>query len=131
MPGGMIELLARWQGQFGWNHRINIWKVMCHCLMWSIWRERNGRCFWRVWTFSVRPENFIPQIFIWVDGFREILFLQFNWDASSLFFSLLVAVFISFIHPGYMGCYVLYSELYFINQNGCQVFFFLIDQNVC
>lgn len=75
----------------------------------------------------------------------KISFLKssFEWMSSGKFcffnliemlhlcsFSLLVAVFISFIHPGYMGCYVLYSELYFINQNGSQVFFLLIKMYV-
>ena len=45
MPRKVIDLLACWQGCFGWHQHSVIWKCIPHCLMWCIWRERNFRCF--------------------------------------------------------------------------------------
>lgn len=45
MPQGVAQLLACLQGRFCQHHSIDIWKVILHCLMWCIWRERNAMIF--------------------------------------------------------------------------------------
>ena len=47
MPLKVVELFESWQGKFG-RHRnlfFFFWRLVPHCLMWCIWRERNARCF--------------------------------------------------------------------------------------
>ena len=45
MPLKVVELFESWQGKFGWHRNIVFWRLVPHCLMWCIWRERNARCF--------------------------------------------------------------------------------------
>ena len=46
MPKTVVELLACWQGNFGYHRYGVIWMAVPHCLMmWCIWRERNNWCF--------------------------------------------------------------------------------------
>ena len=45
MPMFVIGLFACWEGRFGFHCNGYIWKVVPHCLMWCIWKERNSRCF--------------------------------------------------------------------------------------
>ena len=45
MPMSVVGLFACWQGRFGRHRNGDIWKVVPLCLMWCIWKERNGRCF--------------------------------------------------------------------------------------
>ena len=45
MPMSVVGLFACWQGHFGRHRNGDIWKVVPLCLMWCIWKERNGRCF--------------------------------------------------------------------------------------
>ena len=45
IPLKVIELFESWQGKFGQHHNIDFWRLVLHCLMWCIWRERNARCF--------------------------------------------------------------------------------------
>ena len=43
----MLDLWAGWLGCFN-RHRhrhVAIWRVVPHCVMWCIWRERNARHF--------------------------------------------------------------------------------------
>ena len=45
MPKTVVELLACWQGKFGLHHNSFTRKAVPHCLMWSIWQERNNLSF--------------------------------------------------------------------------------------
>jgi hypothetical protein len=40
-----LELLDCWQGKLGNHSVLAAWRISSLCLMWSIWRERNTRCF--------------------------------------------------------------------------------------
>jgi hypothetical protein len=46
MNGRVIDFLACWKGQRG-NKMVllEVWRMALLCLMWTIWRERNFRCF--------------------------------------------------------------------------------------
>ena len=43
MPRKVIDLLACWQGYFGWDWHRAIWRCIPHCWTWCVWRERNNR----------------------------------------------------------------------------------------
>ena len=45
MPQLVVGLLACGLGRFGRHWIGNIWRIIPHCLMWCLWKERNGRCF--------------------------------------------------------------------------------------
>jgi hypothetical protein len=45
MPKSIVELFECCQGRFGKHRNYSIWRAVPHCLLWTIWRERNGRCF--------------------------------------------------------------------------------------
>ena len=45
MPQKVIELFKSWQGKFGQHRNIELWRIVSHCLLWCIWRERNPRSF--------------------------------------------------------------------------------------
>ena len=45
MPQKVIELFESWQGRFGRHRNIELWRIVPHCLLWCIWRERNARSF--------------------------------------------------------------------------------------
>ena len=45
MPHKVIGLFESWQDMFGWHRNIVLWRVVPHCLLWCIWRERNARSF--------------------------------------------------------------------------------------
>ena len=45
MPHTVLGLLRCWQGSFGRYRNGYIWSIIPHCLLWCLWRERNGRCF--------------------------------------------------------------------------------------
>jgi hypothetical protein len=44
MPHSVKELFASWWTG-GLSRSVVVWKMVPHCIMWCIWRERNNRCF--------------------------------------------------------------------------------------
>ena len=45
MPRGVLALFECWQGTFGVNQNIVVWRAVPHCVMWCLWRECNRRTF--------------------------------------------------------------------------------------
>ena len=45
MPCSVVELLASWSGKFNKFRSKVLWRMIPHCLMWVIWRERNTQIF--------------------------------------------------------------------------------------
>jgi hypothetical protein len=43
MPKTVRELIEGWHVVK--HHQIRIWTAVPHCIMWSLWRERNSRIF--------------------------------------------------------------------------------------
>jgi hypothetical protein len=69
MPRTILELLECWQGCFGNHRHFPIWRVIPQCLMWSIWRERNGRSFENCEQSYVEIKFFfLRSLFDWVVG---------------------------------------------------------------
>ena len=44
-PEGVSKLLACWRRQEVNILAKEVWQIVPPCIMWIIWRERNGRCF--------------------------------------------------------------------------------------
>ena len=66
MPLKVIELFESWQGKFEWHHNIDFWRIVPHCLMWCIWRERNARCFERCeWSLLEIKSFFLHTLLGW------------------------------------------------------------------
>jgi hypothetical protein len=42
MPGTTKECLGSWRGQMGNCTVMQIWRMVPLCVMWCLWRERNG-----------------------------------------------------------------------------------------
>ena len=45
MPGKVLHLWADWEIRFGDQRNMVVWRMIPHCVMWCIWRERNARHF--------------------------------------------------------------------------------------
>ena len=43
MPCHVLDLWAGWQGRLSDHRNMVVWKIICHRLMWYLWRERNAR----------------------------------------------------------------------------------------
>jgi hypothetical protein len=44
LPNQIPALLIGWWNWFG-KHSSQVWNMVPHCLMWTLWRERNSRTF--------------------------------------------------------------------------------------
>ena len=76
MPRSVVEFLASWSGKFNRLRSKVLWRMIPHCLMWVIWRERN------TWTFDGN-ERSIHEL--------KLLFFQtlFDWANATGVFSLI------------------------------------------
>jgi hypothetical protein len=74
MPKRIVDVFASWKGRLGRHKNRQIWEAVPHCVMWSLWRERNAR------TFEDRERNILD---------LKTLFLRtlFDWMAASSLFS--------------------------------------------
>lgn len=45
MPKGVAEVLFGWNNWFGKHGSSLVWNMVCLCLTWIIWRERNNCTF--------------------------------------------------------------------------------------
>ena len=45
MPRSVLDLFSCWMGRLGRNDSVLVWKMIPHCLIWFLWRERNARHF--------------------------------------------------------------------------------------
>ena len=58
MLSSVVELIACWSGKFFRIKTKVLWRMLLHCLMWFVWRERNTRTFegmkdrFMSWSFS-------------------------------------------------------------------------------
>ena len=41
----VLDFWAGWQGHYGNHCNLVVWRMVPHCVMWCLWRERNGRHF--------------------------------------------------------------------------------------
>jgi hypothetical protein len=45
MPCQVLHLWAGWQVRFGDPRNMIVWRMVLHCVMWCLWRERNAHHF--------------------------------------------------------------------------------------
>ena len=97
MPHAVLELFEAWQGKFARHRHIHVWRLVPHCLIWCIWRERNARSF----EGCERSLLEIKSLFLhtlWMErglfSFFLLFFLFFSW--SWYFYFLICA---SIVHP--------------------------------
>jgi hypothetical protein len=80
MPRSVKELLASWWTA-GRTRSAVVWKMVPHCILWCIWRERNNRCFEGLSrTREELLHLFLVTLFSWTTGWlapRVISFVDF------------------------------------------------------
>ena len=81
MPHIVLDLFETWQRKFARHRHIDVWKLVPHCLIWCIWRERKVRSFegcerscWRFKSF------FLHALFEW-----SVVFSHFSCSSFSIF----------------------------------------------
>ena len=75
MPKRVIDLFHSWQGSVGWHQNFVIWKVIPHCLMCCLWRERNARIFEGCELSVVELKlQFYRSLLDWMSGTRLFRF---------------------------------------------------------
>ena len=45
MPKHTADLMSYWMKRGGSKSQKKWWRIIPSCIWWSVWRERNGRCF--------------------------------------------------------------------------------------
>jgi hypothetical protein len=55
MPPMVLDLFSGWIGSLGRRRKLVVWRVVPHCVIWCLWRERN------VCHFEDKERN-IPEI---------------------------------------------------------------------
>ena len=79
MPQKLQDLIACWTGALGRRSLAEIWKVIPHCLMWSIWRERNLRTFeGREFSPLDLQSFFFRMLFDWIQVIGLFSFCSFH-----------------------------------------------------
>jgi hypothetical protein len=67
MNGRVRDLLACWNGQSGNNMVKEVWRMAPLCLFWTVWKERNARCFENTEMPMAELSNrFLKLLFLWV-----------------------------------------------------------------
>jgi hypothetical protein len=74
----VIDLLACWRGQVGSHSVLDMWRIALLCLMWTIWRERNSRCFVDREKSKEEFKNiFVKLLFNWTGAYNISFFSNF------------------------------------------------------
>ena len=45
MPPTVLDLFSGWTGSLGRGRNLVVWRLVPHCVIWCLWRERNDRRF--------------------------------------------------------------------------------------
>jgi hypothetical protein len=71
MQGRVADLSAYWQGNRNYCSVRKVRRIAPLCLTWTIWRERNARCFEdQEKTLDELKKLFIKTLFHWVGAFN-------------------------------------------------------------
>jgi hypothetical protein len=66
MNDRVLDLLVCWKGQRGNKMVMEVWRMAPLCLMWTIWKERNARCFEDMeLTMAELSNRFLKLLFLW------------------------------------------------------------------
>jgi hypothetical protein len=67
MPQTVLDLLTTWGASFGHGLAKKAWRLVPHCVLWSIWQERNARLFEDVETVMVVLRKCVLNtLFLWL-----------------------------------------------------------------
>jgi hypothetical protein len=67
MPRTVLDLLTTWGAFFGHDLAKKVWQLVPHCVLWSIWRERNARLFEDVETVMVvLRKRVLNTLYLWI-----------------------------------------------------------------
>jgi hypothetical protein len=67
----VIDLLACWGSQVGTRSVLAVWRIVLLCLMWTIWREQNARCFEDREKSKDELKNIlVKSLFNWIGAFN-------------------------------------------------------------
>jgi hypothetical protein len=67
MPQSVMGLLTTWGAFRGHGLAKNVWRLVPHCVLWSIWRERNARLFEDVETVMVvLRKRLLNTLYLWI-----------------------------------------------------------------
>jgi hypothetical protein len=67
MPQSVLGLLTTWGASQGHGLAKNVWRLVPHCVLWSIWRERNARLFEDVETVMVvLRKRLLNTLYLWI-----------------------------------------------------------------
>jgi len=79
MPERVIDFLACWKGLVGTRSAIVVWRIALLCLMWTVWREWNARCFEDLERSEDELKNIlVKSLFKWTDAFNIYSFSNFS-----------------------------------------------------
>ena len=90
MPNTVLELFKAWQGKFAWHRRIDVWKLVPHCLIWCIWHERNARIFEVCERSLLQIKSFFLHTLLMECGLFSLFLFFFFYFSWSLFFCFLI-----------------------------------------
>ena len=77
MPRRVRNLIEGWHGSN--HHQCIIWNAVPHCLMWSVWRERNSRIFEdSETTIDDLKLRFFRSLFEWMQATNLFSFVSFQ-----------------------------------------------------
>ena len=101
MPHTILELFEAWQGKFVRHRHIDVWKLVPHCLIWCIWRERNARSFKGCERSLLETKSFFLHS-LWMEYgfFSFFLFFLFYFSWPLIFCFL---IFAPIVHPNVLG----------------------------
>ena len=98
MPHTAFELFKAWQGNFVRHRHIDVWRLMPHCLIWCIWRERNARSFEGCEHSLLEIKSFfLHTLFEWSVAFSHFSCSSFSFFSWLLFFCFRICA--SIVHP--------------------------------
>ena len=73
------ELIEGWYGGLSKHRHSRIWNSVPHCLMWSVWRERNFRTFEGSETLIADLKmQFFRTLFEWMQAMNCFSFASFQ-----------------------------------------------------
>ncbi|WMV29123.1 hypothetical protein MTR67_022508 [Solanum verrucosum] len=84
MPEHTADLLSCWIRRGGSKTQKKWWRIIPHCIWWTIWKERNQRCFeGKQNNIQKIKTNFLGLYYFWckqvVIGDTEDVFNAIDW----------------------------------------------------
>jgi hypothetical protein len=112
ISGCVMEVVAGWRNWFG-KHYSEVWNLVPHCVIWSIWRERNSHTFEDL-------EHSVDQIIEFCMCSLLLFLIRLRLGASQPLLrwgvSLIPYNILLFCNSFSYGAFMLYAHQYFFNK---------------